>query len=78
VFQLGNKLLEKSKKNFVSYHLTQPPIKKRLPTVMNINTIMNFQMDKLFKLTPQDSWVQKLFSSQTSLNKVMKLMDSTK
>lgn len=72
VSQLGNKLLEKSKRKSALLPLTQLPPKKLLPTPMSTRKIMNFQMVKLSKSTVQDSWVQKLFSSQTSSNKEMR------
>jgi hypothetical protein len=72
VSQPGNKLLEKSRRRSASLLLTQLLPKNKLLTQTSTRKIMNFQMVKLSKSTLQDSWVQKLSSSQISSSKVTK------
>jgi len=78
VYQLGNKLLEKSRRRNAS----SPSILQRLwkkpdaPTSTPRTT--NSQTVKSLKLTNQDSWDQKLYSSQIISNKVVKSWVSTK
>jgi len=70
---LGDKSSEESRKTFVTSHLTQPPIKPRLLNLRKFQRTTNSQMVKLFLSTPQDSWVQRLFSTQDLLRREMKL-----
>jgi len=76
VSQPGNRSLEKSRRNFASSLLTQPPLRSKPPTPTNIKKTMNYPMVKLSLSTPQDSWAQKLSSSQILSSKEMKLKDS--
>merc|ERR1711939_110884 len=77
VSQPGHKLSERSKKNSAILPLTQLPKRRKPQTAMNAKNHSNSQMDKQSTSTLQDSWPQKLSSSQTSSNKVQNIRVST-
>jgi len=61
---LGLKLLEKSRKISALSLLTLLQIRPRLLSPLKSKRLMSFLMDKLSTSTLQDSWPQRLFSTQ--------------